>query len=243
MTALALEEHEATEVLPNGLQQRKPTTKGWEILVTWKDSSTNWITLKDVKDTYPVQLAEYAFANKLDKEPAFAWWVNYVHEKKEAILSKVKSKYWIRTHKYGIKVPKSVEHARKLDQQNGNTLWWDAIMQEMANVRIAFQKSSGTRPPIGFQEVKCHMIFDIKSGENFRRKARYVAGGHMTEPPASITYSSVVSRDIVRIALLIAALDSLDVVTADIQNAYLHAPCQEKIWCRAGPELDRMKAV
>jgi hypothetical protein len=89
----------------------------------------------------------------------FAWWVDYVHKKKEAILSKLKSKYWI--HKYGTGVPKLVEHALKLDQQNGNTLWWDAIMQETATC-IAFQKSSGTRPPIGFQAIKQrHMIFDI----------------------------------------------------------------------------------
>jgi hypothetical protein len=81
------------------------------------------------------------------------------------------------------------------------------------------------------------MIFDVKLGENFRQKARYVAGGHMTEPLASITYSSVVSRESVRIALLVAVLNGLDVVTADIQNAYLHAPCREKIWVKAGPEF------
>jgi hypothetical protein len=67
------------------------------------------------------------------------------------------------------------------------------------------------------------MIFDIKLGENFWQKSRHVAGRHMTEPPASITYSSVVSRESVRIALLIVALNSLDEVTADIQNAAAHS--------------------
>jgi hypothetical protein len=51
------------------------------------------------------------------------------------------------------------------------------------------------------------MIFDIKMGENFRRKARMVADGHQTETPAALTYSSVVSRDSVQIALTIAALN------------------------------------
>jgi hypothetical protein len=46
------------------------------------------------------------------------------------------------------------------------------------------------------------MIFDIKLGENFRRKARYVAGRHTTDPTTSFTYSSVVSRESVQIALL-----------------------------------------
>ena len=81
------------------------------------------------------------------------------------------------------------------------------------------------------------MIFDVKFRENFRRKARLVAGGHMTETPATLTYSSVVSRDSVRIALTIAALNDLQVMSCDIQNAYLTADCREKIWTYAGPEF------
>lgn len=88
---------------------------------------------------------------------------------------------------------------------------------------------------VGFQEIACHMIFDVKM--DLTRKARFVAGGHMTEPPASVTYSSVVSRDSVRIAFLIAALNDLDVMACDVGNAYLNAPCREKIWFIAGPEF------
>lgn len=53
------------------------------------------------------------------------------------------------------------------------------------------------------------MIFNVKMGENFRRKARMVAGGHAMEAPATLTYSSVVSPDSVWIALAIAALNNL----------------------------------
>ena len=81
------------------------------------------------------------------------------------------------------------------------------------------------------------MIFDVKIGENFRRKAQLVAGGHTTEAPATLTYSLVVSRDSVRIALTIAALNGLQVMACDIQNAYLTTNCREKIWTRAGPEF------
>ena len=91
--------------------------------------------------------------------------------------------------------------------------------------------------PVGYQEVRCHLIFDVKMGENFWRKARFVAGGHTTEVPSSLTYASVVSRDSVRIALTIAALNGLKVMACDIQNAYLTADCREKIWTRAGPEF------
>ena len=109
----------------------------------------------------------------------------------------------------------------------------------MSNVRPALQVKEGTKAdlPIGYQQIKCHMIFDVKMGKNFRQKARLVGGGNMNEAPSSITYSSVVSRDSIRIALIITALNGLDLLACDIQNAYLTAKCREKIWTIAGPEF------
>jgi hypothetical protein len=80
-------------------------------------------------------------------------------------------------------------------------------------------------------------VFDVKLGENFRRKARYCADRHKTSASASVTYSTVVSRDSVRILLTIAALDGLDILGADVQNAFLSAPNKEKCWMIAGPEF------
>ncbi len=75
-------------------------------------------------------------------------------------------------------------------------------------------------------------------GKNFRRKARFVAGEHTKDVPDSmITYSLVVSRDSVRIALTIAGFIGLQVMACDIQNAYLTADRCEKIWTVAGPEF------
>ena len=120
--------------------------------------------------------------------------------------------------------------------------WWDAIMKEMKNVRIAFEEYEGdVKDLVGYQKVRCHIIFDVKLGENFRRKARFVADGHRTDPPASSTYSTVVSRDSVRICLTIAALNDLQILAADIENAYLTAPCRENVWIRAGPEFGEME--
>ena len=83
--------------------------------------------------------------------------------------------------------------------------------------------------PIGYQQIKCHMIFGVRLGENFRRKERLVGRGHTTTAPASVAYSSVVPRDSVRIALTIAALNDLDILACDIQNSYLTAVCIENI--------------
>ena len=74
-------------------------------------------------------------------------------------------------------------------------------------------------------------------GENFRRKARIVAGGHKTSTPSSLSYSSVVSYDSIRQAFLPATLHELEMLPCDIQNIYLTAPCREKIFTIAGLEF------
>ena len=55
-----------------------------------------------------------------------------------------------------------------------------------------------------------------------------MVGGHMTDAPATITYANFVSMETVRIALSLAALNNLEVKTADIENAYLTAPVTKK---------------
>lgn len=51
-------------------------------------------------------------------------------------------------------------------------------MIEMRNVRPAFELYEGdTKDLVGYQEIKCHVIFHSKLGENFRRKSQLVGGG------------------------------------------------------------------
>ena len=104
-----------------------------------------------------------------------------------------------------IKLPKTVEQAYVLDAKNGNTLWVDAISKEMDNVRVAFKVLLDEKSiPIGHPFLQCHMVFDVKM-EDFRCKARLVAGGHITKAPATITYATIVSRETAKIALMISS--------------------------------------
>ena len=80
------------------------------------------------------------------------------------------------------------------------------------------------------------MVFDVKM-EDFCRKARLVAGGHMTKAPPTITYARVVSRETVCLALMIAALNDLEVKVGDVLNAYITAPITKKVWTTLGPEF------
>jgi hypothetical protein len=90
--------------------------------------------------------------------------------------------------------------------------------------------------PPTYQEISGHMIFDVKM-EDFRRNARFVAGGHTSDTPHAMTYAIVVSRESVIIAINLAALNDLDFKMADIENTYLTAPITEKVWTMIGPEF------
>jgi hypothetical protein len=95
----------------------------------------------------------------------------------------------------------------------------------MTKNAVAFKfLEEGECIPPGSQWIPFHMFFDVKC--DFTRKARFVAGGHWTDAPSQLMYSSVVTRDSVRIAFLVAALNDLEILAADIGNAYLQAPAQ-----------------
>ena len=226
------------------------TTKGWELKVKWKDDTSSWIPLSTLKNSQPVEVAEYAVLAGINDEPAFKWWVPYVLKKRDVMVKKVKSRYWRTTHKFGVRLPKTVEEALAIDKETGTDFWQKALEKEMARVRVAFQKWDGgttledaKKLLKGYQRLDCHVVFDVKM-DGLVRKCRLVAGGHkIKDDGMTITYSSVVSRDSVRIAFLYAALNDLEVMAADIGNAYLNAPCKEKVYVVAGAEFGSDKGT
>jgi hypothetical protein len=143
----------------NGKRHLKRTTKGWQLCVQWRDGTTTWERLAELKESNPVEVAEYSVAVGIDSMPAFKWWVPYTLKKRERIIAAVNKQVLKKTHKFGIRIPRTVEEA-------------------------------------------------------------------------------VVSRESVRIALTLAALNDLQVKASDIQNAYLTAPLlTEKIWTVCGAEF------
>jgi len=216
---------------------RKYTTKGWFLLIKWKDGSESWKPLCDLKEAYPVETAIYAKNNELQNEPAFNWWVPYTLKKSKRIIMAVKARMVDKSHKFGIRIPRNVREAYEIDKINNNSFWADAIKKEMKNVSVAFEfLEEGKDPPQGYQFMPCRLIFDVKM--DFTRKARYVAQGCFVDSSFSgSTYAGVVSRESVRIAFVYAALHDLDIMAGDIQNAYLQAPTTGKHWTVAGPEF------
>ena len=226
---------ETTFVDRHGTTRNKQTTKGCELQVQWVDGTTSWLPLSLIKSSNPIQAAEYAVANQVAEDPRFSWWVRDTLRNRDRIIKRVKTRYEKRTHKHGIELPKSVRQALEIDARTGTTFWRDAIQKEMTNVSPAFEFRDDDKIPIGYTKIDCHMIFDIKS--DLTRKARLVAGGHMAQVPKESVYSSVVARDSVRLAFMLAELNGLLVLAGDVQNAYLNAPTSEKVYSVAGPEF------
>ena len=63
-----------------------------------------------------MQLAEYAVLNKIAYKPGFAWWIKKVVKKRDRIISKTDRKYWKNMHKYGLRIPHTVEEAIDIDK-------------------------------------------------------------------------------------------------------------------------------
>ena len=141
-----------------------------------------------------------------------------------------------------LKIPNTVEQAFELDKKNGNNLWREALEKEikaLLDLDTFEFKEAGWQPPKDYTKVPLLIKFDVKM--DLRRKVRIVAGGHVTDPPTTEVYSSVVARDSVRIMFLIAQLNNLELMMTDIGNAYLNAKTKEKIWTVAGPEFGTMQ--
>ena len=167
--------------------------------------------------------------------------INLRRLSKNARNSKLKQR-----EKFGIKIPNNVREALILDRINKNNLWSMAMAKEMGalNHMKCFKYYPGHHKfDTSYQYAPLRMIFDIKK-EDFRRKARLVAGGHVINATMFESYSSVVQTKSLRLLETIALNEGLKIVTADIGNAFIQAPTKEKIWTRCGSEFgDRAGCV
>eukprot|EP00957_Ditylum_brightwellii_P124708 9505435-Ditylum_brightwellii.AAC.1 len=171
------------------------TTRGWELPVQFKNERLEWVKLKDLKAVNLVELAKYAVVNCLADKSTFKWWVPHVIRKRNWTIN-------------------------KLDRETGTDYRSCAINKEMIRVKVAWIAREGCNPDSmrkgkvsemsRYQEIGRHLIFNVKM--DFPMKACFVAGRDTTEALTAMTYSSVVSRESIRLAFLIAGLNDLDVM-------------------------------
>ena len=167
---------------------------GWSFQIKWKNGLNSWVNLKYLKDSNPVDVAEYVTDRGVEQEHAFAWWVPYTLRKRDIIVSEVSLRVRRCSHKYEIEVPTSIASAKKIDEKNGDDFWEKVIKKEMTNIGISFSiLSEGEKAPVGCIKAGVHLVFDFNM--DFTRKARWVKDGHRTPDPTTSSYVGVVSRE------------------------------------------------
>ena len=87
-----------------------------------QNGTTEWIKLKDIKESNPVQVAEYAKSRDLIDEPAFAWWVPWTLKQTTRMLKAMTTRYHRTTSKFGIECPKTIKQALEIDAETGTCL-------------------------------------------------------------------------------------------------------------------------
>ena len=109
------------------------------------------------------------------------------------------------------------------------------IFQKHEKVKYDKQKKVMNAPP-GYQKIRVHLVFAVKY--DGRHKARLVADGHLTPEPVESINSGVVSLRSLKLVIFLGKLNNLEIWGADIGNAYLEAPTEEKLYIVAGPEFE-----
>ena len=70
---------------------------------------------------------------------------------------------------------------------------------------------------------------------------RLVAGGHLTATPIDSVYSGVVSIHSLCIVIFLAKLNGLELLQADVRNAYLESKTKEKVYIIAGSKFEELE--
>jgi hypothetical protein len=231
------------------------------IKVGWSDGSFTWEPFENLKEDDSVSLAGYAI--KAFKNPSYS-----AYKKNRVIIDtayKWASQFLVANNaclnslsarnpnvKFGVGLPKGIRGAMVEDAQYeqdeflSSTVqhqrWSKAMEKEQANFdkHDAFQYlPRGTPPPRGYQQMRCHFVFDVKSDGKF--KARFCAGGDSVDATGVDSAMTVVETPSTRILFVIAEANAQEVLVGDLSSAYLHAYTKEKVYFICGPEWGKEK--
>ena len=220
-----------------------PAYKGsrYNVRILWENGEITDESLKIFAKDAPVECALYAKRHDLLDLPSWKCFRRLA--KREGLIQRLCQQAKLRSfrtspkYKYGYEVPKTYEHAVRLDAAAGNNKWKDANKLEMEQLRdydVFIDKGSyhESKIPRGYKKISVHIIFDVK--HDGRHKARCGADGHLTDTPVDSIYAGVVSLRGFQMCLFLAELNDMEAYATDIENAYLEAYTSEKLVIRAG---------
>ena len=227
----------------------------YNVMVEWETGEITEETLSLIAADGPVTCAVYA--KKHDLLHLDGWKrLKYIAKNQKQLTrainqSKIRQVRRSAVCQFGFLIPKDYKQALQLDEQNGNSKWYNAtklemdqineykVFQDHVRAQIDPKSRKVSNAPDGYQKIRVHLIFAVK--HDGRHKARLVAGGHLTPDPIESIYSGVVSIRSLRLVIFLAKLNNLEVWGAEIGNAYLEAKTKEKLYVVAGPEFEELE--
>ena len=236
------------------LESTDPNHKGskYNVMVEWESGEVTYEPLTLISKDDPITCAVYAKKHDLLDTPGWKHLKRYAKTSKRLIRavkqSRIRQVRASARYQHGFQVPKDYNDAIRLDKENSNTHWQDAMDLELTQIHeYKVFKDTGKAQfhngkvvtPDGFQMIRVHFVYAVKHDGRF--KARLVVDGHLTKEPVESIYSGVVSLRSLRMVVFLSQLNDLEIWGADVGNAYLEAYTDEKLCIIAGPEFKELQ--
>ena len=214
------------------LESTDPNHKGskYNVMVEWESGEVTYEPLTLISKDDPITCAVYAKKHDLLDTTGWKHLKRYAKTSKRLIRSVKQSRIrQVRAsarYQHGFQVPKDYNDAIRLDKENSNTHWQDAMDLELTQIhKYKVFKDTGKAQfhngkvvtPDGFQKIRVHFVYAVKLDGRF--KARLVADGHPTKEPVESIYSGVVSLRSLRMVVFLSQLNDLEIQGADLENA------------------------
>ena len=191
------------------LESTDPNHKGskYNVMVEW--------ALALISKDDPITCAVYAKKHDLLDTTGWKHLKRYAKTSKRLIRavkqSRIRQVRASARYQHGFQVPRDYNDAMRLDKENGNTHWQDAMDLELTQIHEykVFRDTGKAKfhngkvvTPDGFQKIRVHFVYAVKHDGRF--KARLVADGHHTKEPVESIYSGVVSLRSLRMVVFLS---------------------------------------
>ena len=224
------------------LESTDPNHKGskYNVMLEWESGEVTNESLTLISKDDPITCAVYSKKHDLLDTTGWKHLKRYAKTSKRLIRavkqSRIRQVRASARSQHGFQVPKDYNDAIRLDKENSNTHWQDAMDLELSQIheykvfkdtgKAQFHNGKAVTPD-GFQKIRVHFVYAVKHDGRF--KARLVADGHLTKEPFESIYSGEVSLRSLRMVVFLSQLNDLEIWGADVGSAYLEAYTDEKL--------------
>ena len=164
----------------------------YNVMVEWESGEVTYEPLTLISKDDPITCAVYAKKHDLLDTTGWKHLKRYAKTSKRLIRAVKQSRSrQVRAsapYQHGFQVLKDYNDAIRLDKENSNTHWQDAMDLELTQIHEykVFKDTGKTQfhngkavTPDGFQKIRVHFVYAVEHDGRF--KARLVADGHLTK--------------------------------------------------------------